>query len=104
MGKFWDALMRRSRQVDAEAAKKVDVANPEKQRQILEDANQEINNFENNLADLVASRKGKEKQLTGLRAEVTKYEGFAQRAGAQGAEADVRAAVTKKLNFQGQVD
>lgn len=104
MGKFWDALMRRSRQVDAEAAKKVDVANPEKQRQILEDANQEINKFENSLAELCASRKSKEKQLVALQAEVVKYEGFAQRAGAANDETNVRAAVTKKINFQTQVD
>ena len=102
--KFWDALLRRSRQADAEAAKTIDVANPEKQRQILEDANREIDTFENNLAELCASRKGKEKSLASLKSEVSKYEGFATRAGAANDETGVRAAVTKKIAFQGQVD
>ncbi len=102
--KFWDALWRRSREADKKAADAIDVKNPEKQRQILEDSNAEIDRFEGNLAELRASRKGKERQLNDLNAQVQKYEGFAKRAGEAGNEADLRSALTQKLNFQKQAD
>lgn len=102
--KFWDALMRRTRQADEQAANAIDVSDPVKHRQNIEDSKREIAEFENNLAGLCASRKQKERDLASLKAEVSKYEGFAQRAGAANDQTSLRTAVTKKVNFQQQVD
>jgi len=101
--KFWESIARRFRQADNEAAKSVDVSDPEKGRQVIEDATKQINEFERNVAGLMASKKQKEAQIPALEANVKKFDNIAQKAGAAGNADDVREAVKQKLNFQTQV-
>lgn len=102
--KFWESIARRFRQADNEAAKSVDVADAEKGRQVIEDATAQLNNFERQVANLMASKKTKQAKIPALDANIKKFEGIATKAGAAGNTDDVREAVKQKLNFQGQRD
>lgn len=100
--KFFESLFRRARQADNEAAQAIDVSDPEKGRQVIEDATKQINEFERNVAGLMASKKQKEAQIPALEANIRKFDNIAQKAGAAGNTDDVREAVKHKLNFQTQ--
>ena len=98
--KFWDALKRRSREADNQAAKAIDVADSEANRQALEDAKKEINRYEQNIVKLIGSRKVKEKRLPALQAEISKFDAFARKAGSANDQEGLRQAVTKLQTFQ----
>mgnify|MGYP000944985356 FL=1 len=101
---FIKSLFRRMRQADHEGAQAIDVPDAEKGRQVIQDATTQINNFERQVANLMASKKQKQAQLPALEANIKKFEGIATKAGAAGNADDVREAVKQKLNFQGQLD
>lgn len=101
---FIKSLFRRMRQADHEGAQAIDVPDAEKGRQVIQDATTQINNFERQVANLMASKKQKQSQLPALEANIKKFEGIATKAGAAGNADDVREAVKQKLNFQGQLD
>lgn len=101
---FIKSLFRRMRQADHEGAQAIDVPDAEKGRQVIQDATTQINNFERQVANLMASKKQKQAQLPALEANIKKFEGIATKAGAAGNADDVREAVKHKLNFQGQLD
>lgn len=101
---FIKSLFRRMRQADHESAQAIDVPDAEKGRQVIQDATTQINNFERQVANLMASKKQKQAQIPALEANIKKFEGIATKAGAAGNADDVREAVKQKLNFQGQLD
>lgn len=101
--KFWESLTRRFRQADNEAAKAVDVSDPEKGRQVIEDATKQLNDFERQVANLMASKKQKQAKIPALQANINKFDNIAKKAGEANNAEDVKEAVKQKLNFQNQL-
>ncbi len=69
----------------------------------IEDSKKQVKEFTQKISQLMASNKRVQREITSAQADVTKYQGFAEKSAVAGNESDCREAVKLKTEAQQQV-
>lgn len=104
MASLWQAIRNRLRATRDDAAQAVDVDDVKRGEFAIEDSEKACDDFERKIANVVAQRKGLERQIHEAKDEAEKFGNIAQRAAAAKNAEDARAALVRKANASARAD
>ncbi len=104
MASLWKAIRNRFRAAKDDAAQAVDVDEFKHGEFAIEDSENACDDFERKVANVVAQRKGLERQIQEAREEANKFGNIAKQAAAANNRDDAREALTRKANANGKAE
>jgi len=104
MASLWKAIRNRFRAARNDAAQAMDVDEVKRGEFAIEDSVKACDDFERKIANVVAQRKGLERQLQHAKDEAKKFENIAKQAAAANNKNDAREALTKRSNASARAE